>query len=117
MAKQAVVIGMGRFGISLAKELFQMGYDVLAIDTNEQVVQDLTDQVTYAVKADATHESVLRELGVAAFDLGVVAVGDDMQASIMCTLLLKTLGVKEGYARANNALHAQTLERSGADKG
>lgn len=116
MPKQAAVIGMGRFGASLARELYQMGYDVLAIDKDEQVTQDLTDQLTYVVRSNATSESVLRELGLANYDLAVVAIGTDIQASIMTTLLLKTLGVKEVIARANNALHAQTLDRIGADK-
>ncbi len=116
MPKQAAVIGMGRFGASLARELFQMGYDVLAIDKDEQVTQDLTDHLTYVVKANATSEAVLRELGLSNFDLAVVAIGTDIQASIMTTLLLKTLEVKEVIARANNMLHAQTLERIGADK-
>ena len=116
MPKQAVVIGLGRFGASLARELYQMGYDVLAIDQDEQVTQDLTGQLTYVVKANATSEAVLRELGVAGFDLAAVAIGTDIQSSIMTTLLLKTLGVKEVIARANNLLHAQTLERIGADK-
>ena len=116
MAKQAAIIGMGRFGTSLAHELIQMGYDVLAIDNDEQVTQDLTGQLTYVVRANATSEAVLRELGVASFDLAVVAIGTDIQASILTTLLLKTMGVKEVVARANNPLHAQTLERVGADK-
>ena len=116
MPKQAVVIGLGRFGTSLARELLQMGYDVVAIDKDEQVTQDLSGQLTYVVRANSTSEAVLRELGVAKFDLAVVAIGTDIQASILTTLLLKTLGVKELIARANNHLHAQTLERVGADK-
>ncbi len=115
MANQAAVIGLGRYGISLAQELYQLGFDVLGIDTDEQLVQDLAGQLTYVVRADATSESVLRDLGVASFDLTVVAIGTDIQASIMTTLLLKTLGVKQVVARANNPLHAQTLERIGAD--
>lgn len=116
MPKQAVVIGMGRFGASLARELFQMGYDVLAVDKDEQVTQDLTSHLTYVVRANATSESVLRELGVVGYDLAVVAIGTDIQASILTTVLLKSLGIKEIIARANNPLHAQTLERVGADK-
>ena len=116
MAKQAAVIGMGRFGVSLAQELHKMGFDVLALDKNEQVVQELTGQLSYVVRADATSEAVLRELGIANFDLAVVAIGIDIQANIMTTLLLKTLGVKEVIARSNNPLHGQTLERIGADK-
>ena len=116
MSKQAAVIGMGRFGVSLSRELYQMGFDVLAIDKDEQVVRDLTGQLSYIVRADSTSEAVLRELGIANFDLAVVAIGTDIQANIMTTLLLKTLGVKEVIARSNNPLHGQTLERIGADK-
>ena len=116
MSKQAAVIGMGRFGVSLAQELYKMGFDVLAIDKDEQVVQDLTGKLTYVVRADSTSEAVLRELGIASYDLAVVSIGTDIQANIMTTLLLKQLGVKEVIARSNNPLHAQVLERSGADK-
>ncbi len=116
MSKQAAVIGMGRFGVSLAQELYHMKFDVLALDKDEQVVQDLTGQLSYVVRADSTSEAVLRELGIANFDLAVVAIGTDIQANIMTTLLLKTLGVKEVIARSNNPLHGQTLERIGADK-
>ncbi len=116
MAKQAAVIGMGRFGVSLARELYQIGFDVLGIDSDEQVVQGLSGQLTYVVQADSTSETVLRELGISKYDLAVVAIGTDIQASIMTTLLLKTLGVKEVISRANNALHGQTLRRIGADR-
>ncbi len=115
MAKQAAVIGMGRFGLSLAHELYQMGFDVLAIDNREQLVQELTGQLTAVVQADATSETALRELGIANYDVAIVAIGTDIQASIMVTLLLKTLGVKEVIARSNNPLHGQTLQRIGAD--
>jgi trk system potassium uptake protein TrkA len=73
-------------------------------------------QATYAVKADATNESVLRDLGVQNFDVGVVSIGSNIQSSILATVLLKTLGVSFVIARANNPLHGDTLERIGADK-
>jgi len=116
MAKQAAVIGMGRFGVSLAHELYQMGFDVLTIDKSEQVVQELSGQFNQVIQADSTSEAVLRELGIAKYDLVVVAIGTDIQANIMTTLLLKTLGVKEVVARSNNPLHGQTLRRIGADQ-
>ncbi|MCL0044233.1 TrkA family potassium uptake protein [Dehalococcoidia bacterium] len=116
MAKRAAVIGMGRFGVSLAEELYQMGFDVLAIDKDEQVVQNLTGRLSYVVRADSTTEAVLRELGVDHFDLAVVAIGTDIEANTLTTLLLKTLGINEVVARSNNPLHAQMLERIGADK-
>jgi len=116
MAKQAVVIGLGRFGVSLAQELYKLGFDVLGIDRDEQVAQTQTEQLITVVRADSTSESALRELGISNYDVAVVAIGTDIQASILTTLLLKTLGVKEVIARANNPLHGESLERIGADK-
>ncbi|MBI4202653.1 MAG: TrkA family potassium uptake protein [Chloroflexi bacterium] len=116
MAKQAVVIGLGRFGISLAQELYHLGFDVLGIDKSEQVVKDLEGQLTTVVQGDATSESVLRELGVANYDLAIISIGADIEASILSTLLAKNLGIPQVVARSNNPLHARTLERIGADK-
>jgi trk system potassium uptake protein TrkA len=116
MKKQVVVVGLGRFGSSVAHELYQMGHDVLALDTDEARIQGMLGQATYAVKADATNESVLRDLGVQNFDVGVVSIGSNIQSSILATVLLKTLGVSFVIARANNPLHGDTLERIGADK-
>ncbi|MFQ5860180.1 MAG: potassium channel family protein [Dehalococcoidia bacterium] len=115
MKKQVVVVGLGRFGTSVAKELYQMGHDVLAIDPDENKVQELMGQVTFAVKADATSETVLRELGVPNFDVAIVGVGSDVTASILTTVLLKNLGIPFIIARARNPLHGDTLERIGAD--
>ena len=116
MKKQVVVIGLGRFGASVAKELYQMGHDVLGIDVDEKSVQDMLGQVTYAVKSDATNEAVLKELGVSNFDVAVVAVGSDVQASILVTVLLKDLGIPFIVTRAINELHGNAMERIGADK-
>ena len=116
MKKQVVVIGLGRFGTSVAKELYQMGHDVLGIDLEEKNVQDMLGHATYAVRANATHEAVLKELGVPNFDVAVVSIGTDIQASILVTVLLKTLGIPFIIARAADELHGNTLERIGADK-
>jgi trk system potassium uptake protein TrkA len=117
MKKQICVIGMGRFGATVAKELYQSGHDLLAIDIDESKIQDMLGQVTYAVRADATNESVLRELGVSDFDVAIVALGsENIQASILITVLLKSMGIPFIIARAANELHGNTLERIGADK-
>lgn len=116
MKKQVVVAGLGRFGSSLARGLYQIGHDVMALDINERRVQDIMGLVTYPVEADATSEAALKELGVTNFDTAVVAIGSDVQASIMATVLFKTLGIPYIVARANNDLHGNTLERIGADK-
>jgi trk system potassium uptake protein TrkA len=117
MKKQVCVIGVGRFGAAVAQELYQAGHDVLAIDNDEALIQDLLGQVTYAVRADATNESVLKELDVADFDVAVVALGsENVQDSILITVLLKSIGVPFVISRATNELHGATLERVGADR-
>ena len=117
MKKQVCVIGVGRFGAAVAQELYQSGHDVLAIDTDEARIQDLSGKVTYAVRADASNESVLKELDVADFDVAIVGLGsENVQSSILITVLLKTIGVPFVIARATNELHGSTLERVGADK-
>jgi trk system potassium uptake protein TrkA len=117
MSRQVCVVGMGRFGATVARELYQSGYDVLAIDSDENKVQDMLGQVTYAVRADATNETVLRELGVADFDVAIVALGsENIQASILITVMLKNLNIPFVVGRAASELHGNTLERIGADR-
>ena len=116
MKKQAVVIGLGRFGSSMARELYQAGHDVLAIDLDEQNVQDTTGKVTYAVRGDATNRALLEELDVRNSDVAVVSIGSDVQASILVTVLLKSLDIPFIIARSSNQIHGDTLERIGADK-
>ncbi|BCJ88091.1 potassium channel family protein [Effusibacillus dendaii] len=116
MAKQYAVIGMGRFGTSVASELYEMGYEVLGIDTNEDKIQDAVDFVTHAVTADSTDDNALKALGIRNFDVVVVAIGADIQASILTTLILKELGVKKIVVKAQNELHGKVLTKIGADK-
>lgn len=114
--KQFVVIGLGRFGYSIAKTLHSLDYDVLAIDRSEDIVQKISDEVTHAVQLDATDENALKSLGVRNFDVAIVAIGEDIQASIMVTLLLKELGVKYIIAKAQNEKHEKVLQKIGADR-
>lgn len=114
--KQFLLIGIGRFGNALATRLFQLGHEVLAIDIDEEAVQSISDKVTHAVTADATDENVLRSLGVRNFDVGVVAIGEDIQASIITTLILKEMGLKYVVAKAQNETHAKVLKKLGADR-
>ena len=117
MNKQVCVIGMGRFGSTVAHELYQSGHDVLAMDIDESKIQEQLGRVTYAVRADATSESVLRELDIPDYDVVIVALGsDNIQASVGITVLLKSLNVPLIISRAANELHGETLERIGADK-
>ncbi|MDF9844336.1 MULTISPECIES: TrkA family potassium uptake protein [unclassified Paenibacillus] len=114
--KQYAIIGMGRFGSSVAKALSGMGYDVLAIDTDEQRTQEISGIVTHAVSADSTDEEALRALGIRNFDVVVVAIGEDIQSSILTTLILKDLGVPAILVKARNELHGKVLSKIGADK-
>jgi len=114
--KQFVIIGIGRFGGAVAETLSELGHEVLAIDTDEEAIQKISDKVTHAVTADATDESVLKSLGVRNFDVAVVAIGSDIQSSILITLMLKELGVRYVVAKAQNELHARVLMKIGADK-
>jgi trk system potassium uptake protein len=112
--KSVVVIGMGRFGSSLARELMKNGHEVLGIDTDEKLVQSMSLDLTHSVKADTTDEAVLKELGISEFDSAVVAIGADIEASILTTSLLLQLGVKNVWAKANSESHGRILRQLGA---
>lgn len=114
--KQYVVIGLGRFGTSVAETLYNLGNDVLVIDVDEERIQNIANSVTHAVQADATDEVALREVGVSNFDVAIVSIGSDIQASIMATILVKELGAKQVLAKATNAMHAKVLKKIGANK-
>ena len=114
--KQFVIIGLGRFGLSVAKTLYDLGNDVLAIDMDEDLVQEISDNVTHAVQLDATDENALRSLGIRNFDVAVVTIGSNIQASVMVTLLVKELGVKYIIAKGHSDLHAKVLYKIGADR-
>lgn len=114
--KQFVVIGLGRFGNALAKTIYELGHDVLAIDVDEEKVQDIAYDVTHAVQMDATDENAIKNIGLRNFEVAVVTIGSDMQASIMATLIAKEMGVKFIIAKAQNEQHAKVLYKIGADK-
>lgn len=115
-SKQFVVIGLGRFGSSVAKTLYSLGNEVLVIDSDEESVQEMSEYATHAVQVDATDETALKSLGIRNFDVAVVAIGDDVQSSIMVTLICKEIGIKYVIAKAQNELHAKVLYKIGADR-
>lgn len=116
MKKQIVVIGLGRFGFSVASQLAELGQEVLAIDADESQVKKAAAVVTHAIQADATEIETLRSLGVQNFDVGIVAIGADVQANILAALLLKELGLPYVVAKAVNDLQARVLEKIGVDR-
>ena len=114
--KQFVVIGLGRFGVSVATELYKMGHEVLAIDDLEDRVQSISSRVTHAVAGDARDPAVLRALGVRNYNCAIVAVADDVGNSALITMNLKELGVRQVIAKAQSHVHQKVLQKIGADK-
>lgn len=112
-ADSVAVIGLGRFGRAIAMELMATGTEVLGIDTDEEIVQSLNGELTQVVRADTTKEEVLRQLGVDAFDRVVVAIGSDVQASILTTSILLRMGIPHIWAKAVSDPHGQILTQLG----
>jgi trk system potassium uptake protein TrkA len=107
------VIGLGRFGSALALELVRSGHQVLGIDADEKIVQNLAGELTHVLSADTTDEETLRELGLAEMDSAVVAIGADLESSILTSSLLLQLGVKQVWAKANSTPHGKILRQLG----
>lgn len=107
------VIGLGRFGSALALELVKSGHQVLGIDADEKIVQSLAGDLTHVLSADTTDEETLRELGIAEMDSAVVAIGADLESSILTASLLLQMGVKQVWAKANSASHGKILRQLG----
>lgn len=114
--KSFAVLGLGRFGMSVANTLAERGFDVLAVDIREERVNELSENVLHAIAGDATDENLLKALGIRNFDVAIVGMGDNMQASMLATVLLKDLGVPFIVAKARNELHARVLEKIGANR-
>ncbi|MCA0437389.1 MAG: TrkA family potassium uptake protein [Austwickia sp.] len=109
-----LIIGLGRFGSAVALALIAMGKEVLAVDENADLVQRWAADLTHVVQADSTNDEALRQLGVRDFDRAVVAIGSDIEASVLTVLALAELGVKDIWAKAITAKHGAILERVGA---
>ena len=118
MSRQFVIIGLGRLGSAMIATLTSLGYDVLGIDSDEEVVQDLAAEFpdAHLVAADATEESVLHDLNVGQFDAAAVVIGENMEAGILAAANLKEMGVPFVVGRAISKLHARVLERIGVDR-
>jgi trk system potassium uptake protein TrkA len=112
-ANSIVVIGLGRFGTSLALELLKGGREVLGVDADERIVQNLSDRLTDVVQADTTDEAALRELSIQDFDSAVVAIGSDLESSILTASLLLQLGIPQVWAKATSTAHGRILEQLG----
>ncbi|WP_163103147.1 potassium channel family protein [Peribacillus alkalitolerans] len=115
MKKEFAVIGLGRFGGSICRTLAEQGMEVLAIDNDEDRVNEFAMIASHAVVGDTTDETVLKSLGIRNFDHVIVAIGDNIQASILTTLMLKELGVNRITVKAQNDYHEKVLRKIGAD--
>jgi trk system potassium uptake protein TrkA len=114
--EQVMVIGLGRFGSALARELERLGHEVMAVDRNEQRVNDIAPDVTHALQLDASDEDALRAAGAAEFNTAIVAISSDAEPSIFATMVLKRLGVRTVISKAGSVLHGEILARVGADR-
>jgi trk system potassium uptake protein TrkA len=114
--REFIVIGLGRFGGGLAQTLVGMGHDVLGVDTDQKIVQDFAGLLTHVVSADSTDERAMRQLGAEEFETAVVAIGTEVEASILTTAVLADLGVRRIVAKAVTQPHGRILERVGAHR-
>lgn len=114
--KSYVVIGLGRFGANVARELCSYGCEVLAVDTQAELVQQIADEVTHAVVADATDKAVLKALDVSSLDCAIVAIGDSLSASVLVTMNLQELGVPYIICKAHDETHRRVLQKLGAHR-
>ena len=114
--KSFIVIGLGRFGSEVARSLCRQGCEVLAIDISNELVQQISEEVTQAVVGDARDKEVLRALDAKSFDCGIVAIGDSLGDSVLATMNLKELGVANVVCKASNETHKEVLKKLGADR-
>ena len=114
--KSYAVIGLGRFGKEVARQLHSLGCEVLAMDTKSELVQEIANDVTHAVVSDAQDKEVLKALGIREFDCAIVAIGDNLAASVLATMNMKELGVPLVVCKAHDDTHRRVLEKLGADR-
>lgn len=114
--KSFAVIGCGRFGSSVATTLYHMGHEVMAVDSNEELIQSISEDVTHAVVVDVMDEIAVGELGLSNFDIVIVSIGSNVEASIMATIMAKEHGVKRVVAKATSDFQGKILAKVGADK-
>lgn len=114
--KSYIVVGLGRFGSGVARELCRLGCEVLAMDVSNELVSQVANDVTHAVVGDGQDKEVLRALGAAEFDCAIVAIGDDLSSSVLTTMNLKELGIPKIVCKAHDETHRRVLEKLGADQ-
>lgn len=114
--KEFVIFGLGRFGTSVATTLAESGCNVLVVDSDKEKIQAMADVVTYAVTGDVTDVELLESLGIGNFDGAVIGIGQNLEASVMVTILAKEMGIPYVMAKAQNELHGKVLKKVGVDQ-
>ena len=114
--KSYAVIGLGRFGKEVARQLHSLGCEVLAMDTKSELVQEIANDVTHAVVSDGQDKEVLKALGIREFDCAIIAIGDNLASSVLATMNMKELGVPYVVCKAHDDTHRRVLEKLGADR-
>ena len=116
MNQSYAIFGLGRYGRAVAKELVDNGVDVLAVDIEEELVNDAISEIPYCKCADVTDEEVIRQLGIANFDVVIIAMANNLEASVMATMLCKEAGVKTVIAKCASEMNCKILTKIGADR-
>lgn len=116
MKRKIAVIGLGSFGVTVARELISLGCEVLGIDSDESVAKRYAEELTHVVIADASNEQNVEELGLEDYDAVVIAIGENLEASILATLMVKAAGPGAVWVKARNHNHHRIVERLGADR-
>ena len=114
--KEFAILGLGRFGISIARSLSEEGCEVMAVDKQPEIVNEVVDYVTHAEIGDITSKEIIESLGLSNYDVVIIGIGDDLSACVMATILAKEVGAKFVLAKAGSELHARILRKVGADK-
>ncbi len=114
--KEFVVFGLGKFGISVARALADNGCQVMAVDSEQSKVEEIAEDVTYAVCTDVTDADAIHSLGISNFDGAIVAIGENLEASVLVTILAKEMGIPYVLAKAQSEMQAKVLKKVGADK-
>jgi trk system potassium uptake protein len=113
---QYTVIGLGRFGSAASLELMRLGHSVIGVDINAKIVNQIANQLTFAAIADATDERALKDLSITTCDAALVAIGESLEASILCVLLLKSMNIKEIWVKATSKPHHIILSKIGVSR-
>ena len=114
-SKRFIIVGLGVFGYSIATDLFEKGFDVLAVDKNQRIIEGIKDKVSAAVSCDTTNELAIKQLNPNEFDTAIVTIGEDFESNLLTSVILKELGINQVISRASKPIQKQILYKAGVD--